>query len=93
MLKNFPLHTLKIDREFIKDLTTNPKNAAVIQAIVALGQGLNLTVIAEGVETQEQWDFLRSINCDAMQGYFFSPPLPPATVVQCLKQDRFDPTA
>jgi diguanylate cyclase (GGDEF)-like protein/PAS domain S-box-containing protein len=74
-LKQFPLHTLKIAREFIKDLSTSPKDAALIQAIVALGHGLNLSVVAEGVETSEQWKFLQSINCDAMQGYFFSKPL------------------
>lgn len=81
-LKQFPLHTLKIDREFIKDLTTNPKDAAVTEAIVALGHGLNLGVVAEGVETLEQWDFLKSIHCDAMQGYFFSKPLAPESVMQ-----------
>lgn len=74
-LKRFPLHTLKVDREFVKDLTTNSKDAAVIQAIVALAHGLNLEVVAEGVETLEQWNFLCSINCDATQGFFFSKPL------------------
>ncbi|MBD3886477.1 EAL domain-containing protein [Phormidium tenue FACHB-886] len=74
-LKQFPLHSLKIAREFIKDLTTDSKDAAMAQAIVALGHGLNLEVIAEGVETLEQWNFLQSINCDAIQGYFFSKPL------------------
>jgi diguanylate cyclase (GGDEF)-like protein/PAS domain S-box-containing protein len=81
-LKQFPLHTLKIDREFIKDLTTNSKDAAVIQAIVALGHSLNLEVVAEGVETAEQWNLLRSIKCDAMQGYFFSKPIVSEMVFQ-----------
>jgi predicted signal transduction protein with EAL and GGDEF domain len=87
-LKQFPLHTLKIDREFIKDLTTSSKDAAVIQAIVALGHGLNLKVVAEGVETLEQWNFLQSIGCDAMQGYFFSSPLLPEALIQ-LVSSRF----
>ncbi|GAB4227190.1 MAG: EAL domain-containing protein [Elainellaceae cyanobacterium] len=75
MLKQFPLHTLKIDREFIKDLSTSSRDAAVIQSIVALGHSLNLEVVAEGVETLEQWNFLQSIRCNAMQGYFLSKPL------------------
>jgi EAL domain-containing protein (putative c-di-GMP-specific phosphodiesterase class I) len=83
-LKQFPLHTLKIAREFIQDFATSPKDAAMIQAIVTLGHGLNLGVVAEGVETAEQWNFLRSINCDAMQGYFFSRPLTPEAVMQKL---------
>lgn len=81
-LKRFPLHTLKIDREFVKDLTTDTKDAALIQAIVALGHGLNLHVIAEGVETAEQQEFLRSVDCDAMQGYWFSKPLPAEAAAQ-----------
>jgi diguanylate cyclase (GGDEF)-like protein/PAS domain S-box-containing protein len=81
-LKQFPLHTLKIDREFIKDLPTNSKDAAVIQAIVALGHGMNLEVVAEGVETLEQCNLLRSISCDAVQGYFFSKPLAPEAAMQ-----------
>lgn len=87
-LKRFPLHTLKVDREFVKDLTTSSKDAAVIQAIVTLGHGLDLDVIAEGVETVEQQEFLRSIGCDAMQGYLFSKPLPAALAAQrCFNQD------
>ncbi|HEY9661289.1 MAG TPA: EAL domain-containing protein, partial [Allocoleopsis sp.] len=96
-LKQFPLHTLKIAQEFIKDLSTSPKDAAVIQAIVALGHGLDLGVVAEGVETLEQWNFLRSIHCDAMQGYFYSKPLPTEAVIpfvlqatnRCFQQYKF----
>ncbi len=88
-LKRFPLHTLKVDREFVKDLTTSSKDAALIQAIVTLGHGLDLDVIAEGVETSEQQEFLRSIGCDVMQGYLFSKPLPAsATAQRCFNQDR-----
>ncbi len=81
-LKRFPLHTLKVDREFVKDLTISSKDAALIQAIVTLGHGLDLDVIAEGVETIEQQEFLHSIGCDAMQGYLFSKPLPAAAAAQ-----------
>ena len=87
-LKNFPLHTLKIDRAFVKDLTTDAKDAALIRAIVALGHGLNLGVIAEGVETAEQQEFLRSVGCDAMQGYFFSKPLPAAAIAQLYQRQK-----
>jgi len=87
-LKQFPLHTLKIDREFIKDLTTSSVDAAVIQAIVALGHGLNLSVVAEGVETPEQWNFLESIHCDAMQGYLVSKPLSAKAVIEFLSNHQ-----
>lgn len=75
-LKRFPLNTLKIDRSFIRDLALNSNDAAIAKAIVSLGQGLNLRVIAEGVENQEQLAFLCSIGCDGVQGYFFSKPVP-----------------
>ncbi|WP_341525733.1 EAL domain-containing protein [Nostoc sp. UHCC 0302] len=71
-LKNFPIHTLKIDRSFVRDLTTDTSNAAITTAIVALAHGLNLTVVAEGVETEEQRNLLRVIECELMQGHLFS---------------------
>jgi diguanylate cyclase (GGDEF)-like protein/PAS domain S-box-containing protein len=87
-LKKFSLHTLKIDREFIKDLTVDSEDAAVTQAIVALGHGMSLEVVAEGVETLEQRNFLRSINCDIMQGYFFSRPVAPEGVMQLINNSE-----
>jgi diguanylate cyclase (GGDEF)-like protein/PAS domain S-box-containing protein len=74
-LKRFPLHTLKIDQSFIQDLSTNPQDAAIVSAVIALGRGLNLNVIAEGVETQAQLERLRSLQCQIIQGYLLSPPL------------------
>ncbi len=74
-LMHFPLHTLKIDHSFIRNLTTNPSNAAIITSVITLGHGLNLKVIAEGVETLEQLEFLRSAKCDFIQGYLFSQPI------------------
>jgi diguanylate cyclase (GGDEF)-like protein len=75
-LKRFPVDAVKIDQSFVKDITTNPDNAAIAGAIIAMAHSLKLKVIAEGVETLEQLEFLRSLNCDEMQGYFVSRPAP-----------------
>ena len=74
-LKQFPLNTLKIDRPLVQQLTDNPKDLAIITALLELGKGFNLRVVAEGVETQEQIDLLRSLNCQHMQGFWFGRPL------------------
>jgi diguanylate cyclase (GGDEF)-like protein/PAS domain S-box-containing protein len=75
-LKHLPVQTLKIDRSFVKDVPTGPRDSALTAAIVALAHNLDLQVIGEGVETQAQLDFLRHHNCDFIQGYLFSRPLP-----------------
>lgn len=72
-LKRFPIDALKIDRAFISDATTNPEDAAITLAIINLGHSLGLRVVAEGVETESQLQFLRDKGCDEMQGFFFSP--------------------
>lgn len=74
-LKYLPLDRLKIDRTFIRELRANTVDAGIVRTIVNLGHELNLNVVAEGVETIEQFEFLRSINCDAVQGFLFSRPL------------------
>ena len=75
-LKRFPIDTLKVDRSFIHDLPQDPEDKAICQAIIAMGKSLNLTVVAEGVETLDQQTFLQDNNCDQMQGFFFSRPVP-----------------
>jgi len=75
-LKRFPINTLKIDQSFIRDITTNPDDAAIVTAIVALSKSLRLNVIAEGVETKDQLQFLVKHQCHEVQGYFFCVPLP-----------------
>ncbi|GAA5175057.1 hypothetical protein GCM10025771_06240 [Niveibacterium umoris] len=74
-LKRFPLNTLKIDRAFVRDLTTNPDDEAIVHMLVALAKTLNLSLVAEGVETVAQLQYLRDLDVDAIQGYWFSRPL------------------
>lgn len=75
-LKKFPLNKLKIDRSFVADLGFDADDAAIVEATIVLGHALNLTVIAEGVETSQQLQFLKNKGCDEMQGYYFSRPVP-----------------
>jgi diguanylate cyclase (GGDEF)-like protein len=77
-LKNYPVSTVKIDRSFIMDLPGDKENAVLVQAIIAMAHGLRLEVIAEGVETAEQWEYLRALECDFVQGYYFGKPMPQA---------------
>ncbi len=79
-LKRFPLDRLKIDRSFIKDLETSPNDQQIAKAIVQLGRSLGLSVIAEGVETVFQRDYLQALGCDEAQGYLYSPPKPAAAL-------------
>ncbi len=78
-LKDFPIDQLKIDRSFISAIEQDNANMAILKAIIFLGQSLGLRVVAEGVETQFQHDFLTSVNCDEVQGYYLSKPLPEHT--------------
>jgi len=76
-LKRFPIDNVKVDRSFIKDLPYDSDDAAITRAVIAMAQSLRIRVIAEGVETREQLQFLRDLECDECQGYYLSRPLPP----------------
>ena len=80
-LKSFPFDYVKVDRSFVRDIVIDPHDAAISRAIIAMAHVLHLRVIAEGVETQEQLDFLRDHGCDEIQGYHFARPMP-ATAMQ-----------
>jgi diguanylate cyclase (GGDEF)-like protein/PAS domain S-box-containing protein len=84
-LKTFPVTRLKIDKSFVDGLLADENDRAVAGAVISLGQTLNLRVIAEGVETDAQAEFLRSINCDEMQGFLFSKPLPAQDIEDMLR--------
>lgn len=81
-LKRLPLDKIKIDRAFIKDLTTNAQDASITKAIIALGHSLDLRVIAEGVETEGQFWYLEEQGCDEIQGFLFSPAVPANAIVE-----------
>jgi diguanylate cyclase (GGDEF)-like protein/PAS domain S-box-containing protein len=75
VLKRFPISKLKIDKSFVMDVTTDPNDAAIVDAIIAMARALKLKVVAEGVEHMAHLEFLRNLGCDQMQGYYFSRPL------------------
>jgi len=85
-LKRFPVDRLKIDQSFIRDVATDSDGAAIARAVINLGHDLNLRVLAEGVETQEQLEFLRAHRCDEMQGYLFNRPLSAGELERLLQE-------
>jgi diguanylate cyclase (GGDEF)-like protein/PAS domain S-box-containing protein len=87
-LKRFPVDQLKVDRSFVTDLATDPDDAVIVQAIIALGHKLGLRVVAEGVETQQQLDYLRRAGCDEMQGFLFGAPMMAADFAALLAREQ-----
>lgn len=90
-LKRLPIDVLKIDRSFVRDVTTNADDASLVTAIVTLAHNLRLKVVAEGVETEEQLEFLQSLSCDEFQGYLFSKPVCAADFGELLEAKKFAP--
>jgi diguanylate cyclase (GGDEF)-like protein/PAS domain S-box-containing protein len=87
-LKRFPIDTLKVDRSFVRDLPENSEDRAITEAIIALGKALGVTVVAEGVETERQHQFLRAKACDEMQGFYFSKPCHPNAFADLLLRNN-----
>jgi EAL domain-containing protein (putative c-di-GMP-specific phosphodiesterase class I) len=87
-LKRFPIDTLKIDRSFVSDIPNDQDDATITTAIIGLAHNLRLNVIAEGVETPEQVEFLRANRCDEAQGFLFSRPLTVMQMTACLQRER-----
>jgi diguanylate cyclase (GGDEF)-like protein/PAS domain S-box-containing protein len=83
-LKRFPFDSVKIDQSFVRGIPESADDAAIIEAIIAMARSLQLKVVAEGVETVEQYDFMRKLGCDYIQGYYFSKPIPANEVVMML---------
>ncbi|MDO9187448.1 MAG: EAL domain-containing protein [Bacteroidia bacterium] len=83
-LKNLPVDTLKIDRSFIIDIVTDDYDKNIVKTVISMAHGMDLLVVAEGVETQEQYDLLQTMSCDVIQGYLFSKPLPASEVTKLL---------
>ena len=87
-LKRFPIDILKIDKSFTRDIDTDPDNSAIVTAIAALARSLNLSVVAEGVESAQQLDLLRKEKCDRVQGYYYSRPVNPEDLLRLLTPQR-----
>lgn len=85
-LKRFPIHTLKIDRSFVRDIVTDKNDRTIVAAIIAMAHSLEIDVIAEGIETEEQLSFLIAQKCNHYQGYYFSKPVPVSDIENTLKK-------
>jgi EAL domain-containing protein (putative c-di-GMP-specific phosphodiesterase class I) len=85
-IKHFPVDTIKIDRSFVRNIPQDVEDKAITEAIIAMGKTLSLTVVAEGVETEEQMNFLKEHSCDEMQGFYFSKPVVPEQFADLLRE-------
>src|SRR5581483_12010725 len=86
-VKRFPIDVIKVDRSFIRDIPADTEDKALTEAIIRMAKSLRLTVVAEGVETKEQIDFLKQHACDEFQGYYFSKPIPADEFIKLLHKN------
>jgi len=86
-IARLPINSLKIDRSFVVEMKRSGESVAIVNSVVALAHALKLQVVAEGVETDEQMAMLQELGCDQMQGYLFSPPVPPDKVPALLRKN------
>ena len=84
-LKRFPIDTIKVDRSFVRELPTNEEDKAITDAIIAMGKSLKMTIVAEGVETRGQMEFLRDHECNEFQGFYFSKAVPASQITDLLR--------
>ena len=87
-MKRFPIDALKIDQSFIRDMTTDSDDASIVSAVINMGRSLNMRVIAEGIQTRDQLEFLRERRCPEGQGYYFGPPVPGEELTELLSDPR-----
>jgi EAL domain-containing protein (putative c-di-GMP-specific phosphodiesterase class I) len=87
-LKNFPIDAVKIDRSFVRDLSTDQSDAVIAAAIINMAHTLGLNVVAEGVESQYQLDFVRDRGCDEYQGYLLARPMPADEIIALIQQSQ-----
>jgi len=87
-LHRLPIHTLKVDQSFVRDIRQEDQGACIVNAIIAMAQGLKLHIVAEGVETQAQLRYLKALGCDQVQGFYYGPARPVADVMSMLPPDR-----
>jgi len=93
-LKCLPINVLKIDKSFVSGTPNNHEDSSIARATIALAHSLGMKVVAEGVETEQQWDFLDTENCDIAQGFLFSKPMPAAEIFALLHHSgKYRPTA
>jgi EAL domain-containing protein (putative c-di-GMP-specific phosphodiesterase class I) len=83
-LTKFPIDTIKIDQSFVRQISTSPADTAIVKAVINMAHSLNLVVVAEGVETREEFEFLANLGCDEAQGYYFSRPVAAASFATLL---------
>lgn len=90
-LKSLPIHELKIDRSFVRNIPENPDDNAIIQSILSLAKAMDLSVVAEGIETLEQWQYLADLGCKYFQGYYFAKPMPASDIERLITKNTLLP--